>query len=617
MKRLDHIIEKTLLSLIEQAAPVKKETDNAPSDADVSPFTPAEEKFLGKFDAYGTTHIGIIYSPSDIGIREFITRSGNDLNLTPEILLNLIRNKIVKIVPYTGYGRNTDYTIELQLTLDDVKGLGKEDKEKAEAGSSATGAEAGAAEMTTPEPPAPGPEVAWVIPYGELIRESVVITKKLVETKKSKSDVDVDKSRLLKKLPKSVINDLERILDKFLKRATNAGEKQRLVADILDNLAKNLKLTPKQIQRSYEYHRTQKRLQETLNVDLNEHASLLVEAARTLNEIDESPQKKYLESQYSGISSFIDRANSFWQSMFNTVFAGFDWNETEFYKSFNTYVFTPSESRKQILIIEALRIIIDYATSTNQAKAAPAATFLTDFIGKEWAVLLTPTDKILKSVNTMLNSTNVAKFIYNEPDFAKGLTTKEDPNTKKTKILGSSFQYKIDRSGIGQFVMENFDPVVQQKIFFPTYTSTEVMAWVLKLLAPYQSNVKFAKDAAGRLIIAKASKPTFYDTLSDEQKRARAIKARNEINSNMKSKFIQNRPDGVDVPKIENVSGYEKTWINQNGYGYVQFKLKSNDSVRLYPTGKYEIVNQSNKILDTGDWYLEYNTSKRKWDIIG
>ena len=54
-------------------------------------------------------------------------RSGKDLNLNPLILLSLINDKIVKIVPYSGWGRNDDYTIELQLSLDDVKGLGSED----------------------------------------------------------------------------------------------------------------------------------------------------------------------------------------------------------------------------------------------------------------------------------------------------------------------------------------------------------------------------------------------------------------------------------------------------------------------------------------------------------
>ena len=129
-KLLENVIKHTLKKMLTEAP--AQETDNAQSDSVDSLFTPAEEKFLGKFDAYGSRHLGIIYSISDIGIREFIERSGKDLNITPGILLNLLKNKIIKFVPYTGWGRNNDYTIELQLSLDDVKGLGAGDKEKIE-----------------------------------------------------------------------------------------------------------------------------------------------------------------------------------------------------------------------------------------------------------------------------------------------------------------------------------------------------------------------------------------------------------------------------------------------------------------------------------------------------
>ena len=64
------------------------ETDNAPSDSNNSPFTPAEKKFLGKFDAYGSNQLGVIYSISDIGIREFLMRSGKDLNLNSHFNLS-------------------------------------------------------------------------------------------------------------------------------------------------------------------------------------------------------------------------------------------------------------------------------------------------------------------------------------------------------------------------------------------------------------------------------------------------------------------------------------------------------------------------------------------------
>jgi hypothetical protein len=49
------------------------------------------------------------------------------------------------------------------------------------------------------------------------------------------------------------------------KKTKNNSEKERLVADILDNLQVNLKLSPKDVKRSYEFHRNQKRLQKILN----------------------------------------------------------------------------------------------------------------------------------------------------------------------------------------------------------------------------------------------------------------------------------------------------------------------------------------------------------------
>ena len=167
---LEHIIKKTLLSEQETPAdgaeaPTPLETDNAPSDAKDSPFTPAEERFLGKFDAYGSKHLGILYSTSDAGVREFVTRSGKELNVSPDILRSLFRKKIIKFVPYTGFGRNNDYTIELQLSLDDVKGLGKADQAKAETGSKASGA--------APAGAAPPPENSGLIRHGHVLTEMI------------------------------------------------------------------------------------------------------------------------------------------------------------------------------------------------------------------------------------------------------------------------------------------------------------------------------------------------------------------------------------------------------------------------------------------------------------
>jgi hypothetical protein len=265
-RMFQYLIETTLKAMISEAP--GQETDNAPVAASESPFTPAEEKFLGKFDAYGTTHLGIIYSISDIGIREFITRSGADLNLTPGILLNLLKNKVIKLVPYTGWGRNDDYTIELQLSLDDVKGLGDEDKKKIEAGSETSGAPAD--DLGTEPPPAPetpAPEVAWVVKYGDILRESVKITKQMLSEKKmSKTDREmIDKTRIFGQIPREYINDMSKVIKAMTREAKTAAQRERMIADVLDILQVELKLTPKQIQQSINLHKSQKRLQKFLD----------------------------------------------------------------------------------------------------------------------------------------------------------------------------------------------------------------------------------------------------------------------------------------------------------------------------------------------------------------
>jgi hypothetical protein len=267
--RLNHIIETTLKRIISEAP--AQETDNAKADAGDSIFTPAEEKFLGKFDAYGTEHLGIIYSVSDIGIREFIGRSGKDLNITPHILLNLLKQGIVKIVPYTGWGRNDDYTIELQIGLDAVKGLGAEDKKNIESGTAGGGAAPASEPPAMEMPPGgPGPEVAWVVKYGDILRESVKITKELIsessKAKKQPADTKImsDKTRVLQRLPKEYIHQLDRAMKMMDKKAKTSLERERIIADMLDVLQLKLKLTPKEIRKSYDFHKSQKRLQKYL-----------------------------------------------------------------------------------------------------------------------------------------------------------------------------------------------------------------------------------------------------------------------------------------------------------------------------------------------------------------
>lgn len=268
IRSVENIINTTLRHMLaEQAeagatAPDQETRDNAPSDS-VGLFTPAEERFLGKFDAYGSRHLGIIYSLSDNGVREFIARSGKDLNITPEILLKLYREKMIKFVPYSGWGRDDNYTIELQLSLNDVKGLGDQDAKQAENDNAAGGAAAAA-------PMATGMEVAWVVKYGDMLKEAVKIVKTLPKTsiKEAKNkdvEIPLNKTRVLRQFPVGMIRDLKRVIEKIEKRSLTESQTERLVADILDVLQLNLKMDAKSMRQSYQFHRDQKKLQKYLD----------------------------------------------------------------------------------------------------------------------------------------------------------------------------------------------------------------------------------------------------------------------------------------------------------------------------------------------------------------
>ena len=227
-----YIVESILKRL------VVEQNQQPNQEMETSVFSPQEQRFLGSFAAAGSKHLGIIYSISEIGVREFISRSGTQYGCTPATLLSMLRDKYIKIVPYTGYGRNTDYTIELQLPLDTVQPfaalVGKKDGEgDAAAGGAdtssppgggggggsfgggggglppmgdtggdldlgdaegAAGAEAPPGEEGAPpeEAPAeePAPEVAHVVKYGDLLKESARVAKKMMlETSKSKKKV--------------------------------------------------------------------------------------------------------------------------------------------------------------------------------------------------------------------------------------------------------------------------------------------------------------------------------------------------------------------------------------------------------------------------------------------
>jgi hypothetical protein len=222
-KQLEYIIRDVLSKLVlEQEQPDNQQNND-------SMFSPQEQRFLGSFAAAGSEHLGILYSISEIGVREFVARSGKQYGCTPAILLSMLRNKYIKIVPYTGYGRNTDYTIELQLPLESVEQfaslVGKKDGEEGDLSGTdmeggapmpsgggggggggglppmdtgmggedeaPAGDEAGAEEAPAEEPTEePAPEVAHVVKYGDLLRESVMITKQLLnEASKSKKKV--------------------------------------------------------------------------------------------------------------------------------------------------------------------------------------------------------------------------------------------------------------------------------------------------------------------------------------------------------------------------------------------------------------------------------------------
>ena len=223
---LRHIVREQLLNMLSEA--------NIETDL----FTPAEEKFLAKFVELEATSLGILYSKDFVGVREFLNRSGKDFNLTPQVFNNLLKNKTISIVPYGGYSRNEDFTVRLNIPLEDLEGLssGDPNQDTADAGAAATTEES----------------------VEKLAKNIVAEAKK--SKKKKKSKVYTGKSRTLKRLPKGYVGYLEKIIQILGEKVKNDMEKEHLVADILDNLSHNFGLTPKQVYRSYIYYKSQNRL---------------------------------------------------------------------------------------------------------------------------------------------------------------------------------------------------------------------------------------------------------------------------------------------------------------------------------------------------------------------
>jgi hypothetical protein len=88
-----------------------------------SVYTPEQQKFLANFAQNQTDSLGIVYSLSPAGIQEFINRSGAMYNLSTNVLTQLLKTRVISIVPYTGYSRNTDYTIKCNVPLESLTGF--------------------------------------------------------------------------------------------------------------------------------------------------------------------------------------------------------------------------------------------------------------------------------------------------------------------------------------------------------------------------------------------------------------------------------------------------------------------------------------------------------------
>jgi len=65
-------------------------------------------------------------------------------------------------------------------------------------------------------------------------------------------------------VPKGFTRELKRVIVSMHKKTFNKLDQERLIADILDILQLNFNLSDKQVRRSYEFHRNQKRLQKYL-----------------------------------------------------------------------------------------------------------------------------------------------------------------------------------------------------------------------------------------------------------------------------------------------------------------------------------------------------------------
>lgn len=282
---------------------ILREQDTQTNGSDDTLFTQEEKRFLGTFALKGNQHLGIIYSKSIAGLQEFLSRSGTALNLTPAAFTTLLKYKVIEIVPYSGYSRNEDYTIRLNLNLEDVAPYAEIAK-AALAGDEGTGGDAAGGDAggggggggftgggggftgdevpmddeTADDAPADDSEAGAdaaiedvpvdvgesVMRYNDILKESARIAKRILTEQRVKKKINYSKSRILQRLPKGYIFYLERIFGILGKKTHNDLERAHLVADILDNLSHHFGLTPAQIFKSYTFYRNQNRLQNLL-----------------------------------------------------------------------------------------------------------------------------------------------------------------------------------------------------------------------------------------------------------------------------------------------------------------------------------------------------------------
>jgi hypothetical protein len=266
-------------------------------------FTPQQQKFLGKFAEKNSQSLGILYSTSPEGIEEFILRSGEALQLTPETFNYLIDADIISI-EQIGTRRDPMYTISLNIPISTIAAFAATgdaetgDAETTLSADTSTSTSGGGGGMTTadlgsetetpetetpedavPEPiPDTGPEESFrkdgelileykrlnIYKYKSILEQSARSLKHIIHEQSKSPKVYSSNSRVLNRLPAGYIYYLERIIELMSKRLHTDLEKEHLVADLLDNLAFNFGLTPNQILRSYVFYKNQNKLRAIL-----------------------------------------------------------------------------------------------------------------------------------------------------------------------------------------------------------------------------------------------------------------------------------------------------------------------------------------------------------------